>query len=179
MPALRSDAARSRALILDAARAQDIHTLRLNEVARGAGVGVGTVYRHFPNVQSLVEALASDTVERMLAVTRLAAAEPDPRLAFERYIRSALELLLEFDGLQTVLLSTEDETDTTRAAKQEIFGTFEGVLERAQHAGAVRTDLTLDQLSHLACGIEYAVRLGSPADRDRFLDILIAGVKPA
>ena len=178
MPSLRSDAARSRALILDAARAQDIHTLRLNEVARGAGVGVGTVYRHFPNVQALVEALASDTVERMLDVTRLAAAEPDPRLAFEEYIRSALELLLEFDGLQTVLLSTDDETGTTRAAKEEIFGTFAGVLERAQAAGAVRSDLTLDQLAHLACGVEYAVRLGSPADRNRFLDILIAGVKP-
>ena len=117
MPALRSDAARSRALILDTARAHDIHGLRLNDVARAAGVGVGTVYRHFPNVQSLVEALASDTIERMLAVTRLAAAEPDPREAFERYIRSALELLLEFDGLQTVLLSTDDETlDMLRAA---------------------------------------------------------------
>ena len=179
MSALRSDAARSRALILDVARAHDVHNIRLNDVARDAGLGVGTVYRHFPTVQTLVEALAADTISRMLEVTRLAAAEPDPREAFEQYIRSALTLLLEYDGLQTVLLSPSDETDETRASKAEIFKTFEGVLDRAKAVGAVRPDLTLDQISHLACGIEYAVRLGGASDREIYLDILLAGLRPA
>ena len=175
----RSDAVRSRALILETARGHDVHNLRLNDVARDAGIGVGTVYRHFPSVQNLIEALAEDTIDRMLAVTRLAAAEADPRVAFEKYLRSALSLLLEFDGLQTVLLSPADESAEIAASKAEIFGTFEGVLDRAKGVGAVREDLTLDQISHLACGIEYAVRLGAPGDRESFLDILIAGLRPA
>ena len=177
MSALRSDAAKSRERILQTARSHDVHNLRLNDVARDAGVGVGTVYRHFPNSQSLLEALTFETIVRLLEVSRSAGAEPDPALAFSDYLRSALTLLLEFDGLQAVMLSTENESDEMRAAKQEIFATFEGVLDRAKAVGAARSDLTLDHVSHLACGIEYAVRLGSPDDRERFLDVLLAGLR--
>ena len=177
MSALRSDAAKSRERILQTARSHDVHNLRLNDVARDAGVGVGTVYRHFPNAQSLLEALTFETIGRLLEVSRSAGAEPDPALAFSDYLRSALTLLLEFDGLQSVMLSTENESDEMRAAKHEIFATFEGVLDRAKAVGAARSDLTLDQVSHLACGIEYAVRLGSPDDRERFLDVLLAGLR--
>jgi AcrR family transcriptional regulator len=155
MTALRSDAARSRARILEVARTHDSHDLRLNDLAREAGVGVGTVYRHFPTVQALVEALTVNTVERMLDISRRAADEPDPGAAFSFYLRSALTLQLEDGGLQSVLLSPEDETD------------------------AVRPDLTLDQLSHLVCGIEYAVRLGTPADRSPLLEIILTGLRPA
>lgn len=179
MQALRSDAARSRARILEVARTHDIHALRMNDLAREAGVGVGTVYRHFPTVQALVEALTVNTVERMLEISRRAAAETDPGTAFSFYLRSALTLQLEDGGLQSVLLSPEDETEEVRAAKREIFGTFAAVLEQAKAAGAVRQDLTLDQLSHLVCGIEYAVRLGTPADRAPLLEIILTGLRPA
>ncbi|MET0887526.1 MAG: helix-turn-helix domain-containing protein [Mycetocola sp.] len=179
MTALRSDAARSRARILEVARRHDATTLRLNDVAREAGVGVGTVYRHFRNVSALVEALSADTIDRMLEISRRAAAEPDPGEAFSLYVRSALTLQLEDDGLQTVLLSVDDETEAVRAAKQEIFGTFSTLLDRAKSVGAVREDLTLDQLSHLVCGIEHAVRLGTPADRAPLLDIVLTGLRPA
>jgi len=179
MSALRSDAARSRTLILEVARTHNVHELRLNDIARDAGVGVGTVYRHFPTVQVLLEALTEDTIGRLLDVARLAGTESDAETAFSQYLRSALTLLLEYDGLQHVLLTTADETAEIRAAKEEIFGTFAAVLENAKDAGSVRKDLTLDQISHLACGIEYAVRLGAPDDRERFLDILLAGVRPS
>jgi AcrR family transcriptional regulator len=178
MPALRSDAARSRARILDVARSHDTHTLRLNEVAREAGVGVGTVYRHFPTVHALIEALTVDTIERMVEVSRLAAAETDPGTAFALYLREALALQLEDGGLQTVLLSPEDEEDDVRAAKIEIFQTFSELLDRAKTTGAVRNNVTIDQLSHLVCGIEHAVRLGSPDDRALLLDIFLAGLRP-
>ena len=179
MATLRSDAARSRARILEVARTHDSHDLRLNDLAREAGVGVGTVYRHFPTVQALVEALTANTVERMLEISRRAATEPDPGVAFSFYVRSALTLQLEDGGLQSVLLSPEDESEEVRAAKQEIFGTFAAVLASAKTAGAVRQDLTLVQLSHLVCGIEYAVRLGTPADRAPLLEIILTGLRPA
>jgi AcrR family transcriptional regulator len=178
MPVLRSDAARSRARILEVARSHNTHTLRLNDVAREAGVGVGTVYRHFPTVHALIEALTVDTIERMVNVSRLAAAQSDPGTAFALYLREALALQLEDGGLQTVLLSPEDEEDDVRAAKIEIFQTFSEVLDRAKSSGAVRHNVTIDQLSHLVCGIEHAVRLGSPDDRALLLEILLAGLRP-
>ncbi|NQX17320.1 TetR/AcrR family transcriptional regulator [Rathayibacter sp. VKM Ac-2857] len=178
MAVLRSDAARSRARILEVARTHDRGTLRLNEVAREAGVGVATVYRHFPTVHALVEALSADTLDAMLAVSRRAAALPDPGAALAVYLREALDLQLSDGGLQAVLLSPEDEAESVRAAKREIFESFAAVLAAARAAGAVRPDLTIDHLEHLVCGIEHAVRLGSPADRAVLLDVLLDGLRP-
>lgn len=177
MTQLRSDAARSRARILDAARELDVRELRLNDVARGAGVGVGTVYRHFPNVGALVAALTTDTLERMREIGVAAAADPDAGRAFEDYLRAALALQLADGGLQTVLLAPVDEAEEVREAKAEIFASFADMLTRAQGAGAVRGDLTVRHIEHLVCGIEYAVRLGEPEDRDRFMAVLLAGLR--
>lgn len=179
MSALRSDAARSRSLILDAARAHTTDDLRLNEIAREAGVGVATVYRHFPSVRALVEALTAGTVDRMLTLAREAATEPDPGAAFALFLRGALALQLDDDGLQTILMTHDDESPSTSATKSEIFTTAAALLERAKDAGAVRTDVTLDRLQHLVCGIEHAVRLGRPEDRGPLLEILVAGLRPA
>jgi AcrR family transcriptional regulator len=178
MAALRSDAARSRSRILDVARTHDRGALRLNEIAREAGVGVATVYRHFPTVHSLVEALSADTIETMRAVSHRAAALPDPGDALAFYLREALDLQLADNGLQAVLLSPDDEAESVRAAKREIFETFAAVLEAARTAGAVRPDVTIEHLEHLVCGIEHAVRLGDASDRGVLLDVLLDGLRP-
>lgn len=178
MATLRSDAVRSRARILEIARTHSRTDLRLNEVAREAGVGVGTVYRHFPTVGALIEAISATTITQMLTISRQARDEPDAAAALSFYLRSALALQLEDDGLQTVLLSPADEAEEVRAAKREIFETFSALLETAKAAGAVRPDLTVMQVAHLVCGIEYAVRLGSLSDREGFLDILLGGLRP-
>ena len=179
MPTLRSDAARSRARILEVASTHAIGDLRLNEIAREAGVGVATVYRHFPTVHALTEALTSDTVERLLVLSRRAASEPDPAAAFSSYLLSVLALQLEDEGLQSILLSPADEDPGIRSAKTEIFATSASILQQAQDAGAVRGDLTLDRLQHLICGIEHAVRLGGPTDREPLTEIFLAGIRPA
>lgn len=178
MAALRADAARSRARILEAARAHEAGALRLNEVAHEAGVGVGTVYRHFPTIHALVEALATTALEAMLETSRRAAALADPADALALCTRSMLTLQLEHPGLQAVLLAPEDEAAEVHEAKREIFDTFASVLERARSAGVVRADVTLGQLAHLVCGIEHAVRLGSPDDRAPLLDVLLSGLRP-
>ena len=177
MNPVRSDAARSRARILDAARDCDVRELRLNDVAREAGVGVGTVYRHFPNVGALVAALTTDTLERMRDLGRAAASEPDAGQAFESFLRGALELQLADGGLQTVLLAPVDDAPEVRESKEEIFAMFAEVLRRAQEAGAIRRDLSVRDVEHLVCGVEYAVRLGEPEDRDRLMPVLIAGLR--
>ncbi|SMH28261.1 transcriptional regulator, TetR family [Rathayibacter oskolensis] len=177
MTPVRSDAERSRARILTAARTHAADDLRLNEIAREAGVGVATVYRHFPTVHSLVEALTLGTVERMLALSQQAADDPDPGAAFSTYLRSALALHLEDDGLQRILLADRDEDPAIHAVKVEIVAAASRLLARAQDAGDVRADLTLEQLEHLVCGIELALRLGVPDDRELFTEVLFAGIR--
>ncbi|MEV7693573.1 helix-turn-helix domain-containing protein [Microbacterium sp. NPDC089189] len=179
----RADAVRSRERILDAARSHDVRALRLNDIARDAGVGIGTVYRHFPTVRSLIEALSLDSLARLTNAADAAAEDPDPQRALQRFLADALDLQLADAGLETVLtdLGRVDPAvhNECAAARTTILTGYAAVLTRAQHAGAVRRDLSPAQLQQLVCGIEHAVRLGHPADRTVLLDILLVGIRPA
>jgi AcrR family transcriptional regulator len=178
MPPLRSDAARSRGRILAAATGRDRGSLRLNDVARDAGVGVGTVYRHFPTVEALVEELTAGTVRRALDTAHAALADDDPGAAFHAFLSGMLDLLLDDEGLQQVLLAVDTSSPGVRDAKAELTLAAATLLDRAQRAGTVRAELTLEQLMHLVCGFEHAVRLGSPDDRGTVAAVLLAGLRP-
>lgn len=178
MPQLRSDAARSRERILAAAADRDRAGLRLNDVARAAGVGVGTVYRHFPTVDALVEALAAGTVQRALDCARTALLTEDAGAAFDDFVSTMLDLMLSDDGLQRVLLAADDSSTPVGSARAELIRSAATLLDRAQRAGAVRTEVTLEQLMHLVCGIEHAVRLGTPDDRGTIRAVFRAGLRP-
>ncbi|WP_306367780.1 TetR/AcrR family transcriptional regulator [Nocardiopsis sp. CC223A] len=175
---LRADAARSRDRILAAARRADPKDLRLNEVAREAGVGVGTVYRHFATAHALVEELTRDALERLNAIAVEAAAHPDPGHAFETALRAVVDLHLESGGLQAVLLAEQDMSPEVTELKAATFDGLRSVLERAQRAGAVRADLSGERVERLVCGIEYAIRLSDADDRAVFVDVLLAGLRP-
>ncbi|SDG43352.1 TetR/AcrR family transcriptional regulator [Microbacterium pygmaeum] len=179
---LRADAARSRERILAAARSHDVRALRLNDVARDAGVGIGTVYRHFPTVHALIEALSIDSLGRLQDASEAAARNPDPLSALHGFLRAALLLQLEDAGLEAVLIDLA-RTDPVvhsecAAARAEVFAGYTAVLTRAQRAGVVREDVSPAQLQRLVCGVEHAVRLGAPDDRSILLDILLAGIGP-
>jgi AcrR family transcriptional regulator len=178
-PVQRADATRSRVRILDAARGCDSDDLRLNDVARRAGVGVGTVYRHFPTVHALVEALVSDDLERYRALARRAVAEPDPAAALAWLVREGLSLQLEDGGLQSVLLASEDATPAVAELKRELEEAAEVVVARAREAGVVRGDLTVARLQHLVCGVEHAVRIGGGGDREFYVSAMLAGLSRA
>jgi AcrR family transcriptional regulator len=177
MATLRSDAARSRARILEAAGSCDLAELRLNEVAHRAGVGVGTVYRHFPTVEALTAALAEGAVRRLRDLTRAAAADPDPAHGLELLVRGALDLQLQDAGLQTVLLADESTIPELVALRAEARDDAERIIERARAAGVVRPELTVPRLQQLICGIEHAVRIGSDRDRELYVEVLLAGVR--
>lgn len=177
MSPLRSDAARSREAILAAARRHPIDTLRLNDVARDAGVGVATVYRHFPTVPALVEALALDSIERLRVLACTAAAEPDAGVALRGFLQEALDLQLADEGVQPVMVAPEGELTAALEARCAFVRGFGMLLERAQDDGAIRADVTVVQLQRLLCGMEHAVRLGEPGDRTLLLDIMLAGLR--
>ncbi len=173
---------RSRERILRAARGCDVTALRLNDIARDAGVGVGTVYRHFPTVRALVEALSVDSLRRLNDAADAAAAEPDALAALRGFLADALALQLQDAGLQLVLtdLGLEDpeaRSDCT-VARAQVHAGYTAVLARAQRAGVARTDVSAAQLQRLVCGLERAARLGSAADRPLLIDILLAGMRP-
>lgn len=178
---VRADAARSRERILAVAKGRDAAELRLNDIARDAGVGVGTVYRHFPNVRALVEALSVESLRRLNEAAEAAARETDAVVALRRFLGDALALQLSDSGLQAVLVDLERSDPIVHsectAARAQVSAGFGAVLVRAQATGAVRADLSAAQLQRLVCGVEHAVRLGSPADQQLLLDILIAGIR--
>lgn len=173
----RADAKRSRARIVDVARACDPAQLRLNDVAKRAGLGVGTVYRHFPSVHALVEAVVSDDLVAYRELARAAAAERDPAAALEMLVRRGLALQLLDGGLQAVLLAAEDGNAEIAALKNELRQLTESLLIAARDVGAVRADLTVERLMHLVCGIEHAVRTSGTDDPSFYIDTLIAGLR--
>lgn len=174
----RSDALRSRQRILEAARLHDQGALRHNELAKEAGVGVGTVYRHFPTTHSLVEALARDTLERLRVACEAGAASQDPWTGVVGLVDTGLELLLRDRGLQEVLMSRHDDAPEVRSLKEEIVASTRTVISRAHDAGVLRPDITAERLQYLMCGLEHALRIAPPDDHPALRDVLLAGIRP-
>ncbi|WP_423464818.1 TetR/AcrR family transcriptional regulator [Promicromonospora sp. MS192] len=179
MQPLRSDALRSRKRILDAARRHDQGALRHNELAKEAGVGVGTVYRHFPTTHSLIEALTQDTLERLLAACETGAARDDPWEGVMDLVDTGLVLLLEDRGLQEVLLSHHDDAPEVRSVKESIAASTQTVISRAHKAGVLRADITAERLQYLMCGLEHALRAAPLDDHGALRDVLVAGIRPS
>ncbi|MEV0585464.1 helix-turn-helix domain-containing protein [Nonomuraea sp. NPDC050310] len=183
-PAQRADAARNRERLLDTARlavdAGDL-SLQLNEVARQAGVGVGTAYRHFRTRRALVEALADPTFTALLDDARTAARHPDAGRGVAHFLRALLERQLA-DPAFFEVVSTGPEHDAaprTTGHREEFAELARTVVERARDAGAVRAGLTDDDLHHLVCGTAFALRIsGDPQGRlDAYLKVILDGIR--
>lgn len=180
---LRADAARNRAQVLKVARklleAGD-ETLPMNTIARLAGVGVGTVYRHFPTRQVLLESLAMSSFEKLLGEAQAAASDDDPASGLARLLRAALNCQLRDSGLGAVLQSSESACVQTSELRLDLFTAVSRLLGRAREAGAIRPDIGADDLRRLLCGTEYAVRIGTRdhGEVDRYVSILLSGLQP-
>ena len=174
---LRADSARVRERMLAAARervaAGDLE-LPMNAIAKDAGVGVGTMYRHFPTRRTLLETLAGESFEMLVAQAKAA---PD---GIEGLFRLALQRLLTDPSLAAVLANPTFECAETVALSQELSGAFVQLLDQAKKAGTIRPDVTGDDLRRLMCGLQYAVRSGNDDNKaaERYLDILMKGLRP-
>ncbi len=180
--ALRSDAARNRARLLDAARqrlAGGDTTLGLNALARCAGVGVGTAYRHFPDRQSLVEGLATEGLKELLDAAQQAAGDLDPAVGLERLLRAALSAMAADSVLAEVLSTATPVCAETIGLSRELGVSLERLLDRARCAGLMRPDVGADDLRRLLVGAHSAAQAGSDpeAARERYLAVLLAGLR--
>ncbi|ATB38676.1 transcriptional regulator [Cystobacter fuscus] len=180
---LRADAARNRERVLAVARellARGDASLQMNQIARAAGVGVGTVYRHFPTRQDLLEELVNEHVLALLDQARAAEESGEPGPGLRRFLGAALDLLLADVGLAEVLNAPRDANTRTARLKAELVGATTRLLEQARRAGSVRAELGVDDLQRLMCGIEHAVRIGGGRRElaERYLDVLLDGLRP-
>lgn len=182
---LRKDAARNWDRIVAVARTlvdQGI-PLQLNDVARRAGVGVATVYRHFPTPEALLETVATPCLEALAAHGEQARADTDPWRALEGFLTRTVEAQMSDASLGPVTAAATDALPRTTELKSTLWSAGAALLDRARAAGAVRPDLASADLVPLMCGIAYAVNIhgGPSADRTdtarRYLTALLWGLR--
>jgi len=166
----RADARRNRVRVLAAAReafAEGGESTALEEIARRAEVGIGTLYRHFPNRQALLEALYVNEVEE---VCRSAAHldDADPWQALNDWFQGVIGYLATKRALAHELLNYLDEgAPLFKECRAGLFEAGEPLLKRAQEAGAVRRDVEFSDVMHMVAGISKI-----PGDRGQIEHIL-------
>jgi AcrR family transcriptional regulator len=182
--ARRADAVRNRASVLAAARAAfGEHGLdaQIDDIARRAGVGVGTVYRHFPTKQELIDALVVEHFTDIIERTAAALKEPDPGAAFFAVLEYCYEAQNRdrmFDVLNDVAESSAAKADII----DELRLVTDPLIERAKAAGAVREELVSDDIGVIMCGLAAAKRSESwyrgndPAGR--YFRFMMDGLRP-
>ena len=178
----RADARRNRRNVLDAARARfaaEGLDAQIDEIARDASVGVGTVYRHFPTKEDLLQALADDRFEGLAEAARQGLEDPDPWSGFSRFMRYSAQVMAEDRGLSEAM---DQRPGTCREAAQsaglpELTAKLVG---RAKRSGALRRDITPDDIPSLVCGLGRAVSAapeGRSLSWERYLEIMLAGLR--
>lgn len=174
----RSDARRNRERVIVAARkcmARDGLDAQMEEIAKRAGVGVGTVYRHFPTKDDLVEALAGARFERLAELANEALQKADPGDAFEEFMRASAQIQCEDHALSEVLTS-RPETMQRAAESVDMLGLVAEVLSRAQTAGAIRPDADPRDIPMIMCAL--AGTYHNPyADAERYIAIVLDGLR--
>jgi AcrR family transcriptional regulator len=183
---LRADAERNRQRILEAAA--EVFTQRgfeatLDDVARRAGVGVGTVYRRFPDKATLAEALFTDRIDALVALAEQAQGEPDAWAALVTFLEQAAEMLVGDRGLRQLLMyAAEQGHDRVECARDRMRPAVECLVKRAQAEGRVRadlagTDIPLIELM-LGAAAEYT-RNVRPGVWRRYLALILDALGPA
>ncbi|GAA2844859.1 TetR/AcrR family transcriptional regulator [Crossiella cryophila] len=178
----RADAVRNRDRVLATARAAmaagDL-SLQLNELARQAGVGVGTVYRNFPTRQALIEALADDQFEQLLAEVGRALEAADAWAALTRLAGSWVALSLAEPGLAEVMASGSAAGAETAARKGRLGVATEALLARARADGQLRAAVNAEDLWALLCGVVHAATRSSDpmAGGEKYLAVMLNGLQ--
>lgn len=180
---LRADAARNRELVLRVAAelfAEHGLDVSLDEIARTAGLGVGTVYRRFPNRAAVVEALFQDRIEQMACLARECLTDDDPWRGLVTFLRRGVAQAAADKGLRRVILA-DVHGGIHLAARAALDRTVAELVERCHAAGALRpgvsaTDIPMIFLMVGAVG-DFAGRQ-APAIWERYLELLIAGIRP-
>ena len=153
----RADARRNRELLIEAARtvfSTQGAGAPMEAIAKQAGVGVGTLYRHFPNRLDLVEAVYESDVQELAATARRVVAELEPGAAvdafFDAFVRYAQTKQALLGELQQ---SFEKHPDLRSRCREQIESSFDMVIEHAKQAGAIRNDISGSDVMQLTAPV--------------------------
>ena len=179
----RADARRNRERIVTAARTAfaeaGVHA-QMEDVARRAGVGVGTVYRHFPTKEALIGELLAQKFRLLLEGAREALDVEDPWEAFAGTLRRNAELMAVDAAVQDALMRVEADWSYAEEAREELKATFAITIDRAKAAGVIRDDFTIDDVPMLMCGLSSTMAAGPHAatfDWRRHLELMLDGIR--
>jgi AcrR family transcriptional regulator len=174
----RADARRNYEKLLRAAGdafENDGTAASLEDIARRAEVGIGTLYRHFPTRQALLEAVYVDEVEEISAKASQLS-DLDPWDALTTWLRQFVRYAATKRALMEELTNTDAESPVFVACRSAITTAGEMLLQRAQDAGQVRQDTTFGDVGRMVSGIA-AIRAADPGQIERILDMALDGLR--
>jgi AcrR family transcriptional regulator len=180
---LRADAERNRRRLLDAAAelfARKGLGVGLDEIARHAGVGVGTAYRRFSDKEELIEALFEDRLEQVPALAERAADNEDAFAGLVEFMEGAVALQSNDQGLKELFFGSEHAMVRVEAARDRILPAVQDMVARAQAAGQLRhdvgeTDVALIQF--MLTGLSDITLQADPEVWRRYLAIVLDGLR--
>ncbi|MFE7075142.1 TetR/AcrR family transcriptional regulator [Streptomyces sp. NPDC057620] len=179
----RSDAARNRDQLLEVATrvlaSPDAET-SMRAIAREAGVGIATLYRHFPTRESLVEAVYSDQVVRLTNGARDLLASEAPAVAMRRWMDLFGNWIATKNGMLDTLLALVESGAVGHArTRDELLNAISTILDAGRTAGDLRPDVNAEEVAASLIGIFTVAQQSGPAvTADRLLDILLDGLRP-
>ncbi|MBP2479132.1 AcrR family transcriptional regulator [Crossiella equi] len=178
----RSDAVRNRAKLLEVAFetfAGEGLQVPVDEIARRAGVGAGTVYRHFPTKEALYAAIVTDQFHKLINEGEALVDAPDPGAAFFGYFTGFIRQVAAHSGMLEAFAGLGYDIEAAAPEAECQFKRVLGrLLERAQEAGAVRADVVMLDVKAVLMGGQAAVAHRGPEEAERVIQVLCAGLRP-
>jgi AcrR family transcriptional regulator len=176
--AMRADARRNYEKLVTAARAvftEDGTSAPLEDIAARAGVGIGTLYRHFPTRQALLEVVYLEEVEAM-ARSADELSELPPWEALSQWLHRYVGFAGTKRALNEALLEAAPDSDVLLSCRTAISGAGTALVERAQRAGVVRPDTDFMDIGRLVAGIAM-VPTADPEQKQRMLELALDGLR--
>jgi AcrR family transcriptional regulator len=180
----RADAARNRETLLAAATrafASAAEEPSMRAIAREAGVGIATLYRHFPTRESLVDAVYQDQVQRLTAGARELLEQLPPAKAMRRWMDLFGDWLATKYGMLDTLQAMLESGEIAHAqSRTELLGAITTILNAGVAAGDLRADVSAEDIAASLTGIFTVAGLPrNQAQADRLLNLLMDGLRPA
>lgn len=175
---MRADARRNYEKLVAAARAAfaaDGTSAPLEDIAERAGVGIGTLYRHFPTRQALLEAVYVDEVEAMARAADELSGLP-PWEALSQWLHQYVGFAATKRALTEALLETAPDSNALSACRTLLTGAGSALIERGQRAGVVREDTSFADVGRMVSGIAV-VSVTDPEQKERMLQIVLDGLR--
>jgi AcrR family transcriptional regulator len=179
----RADARRNRAKLLDAAAEAFAATgldTQVEDIARRAGVGVGTLYRHFPTKEALVDGLARAHFDRLADIVEAADRGDDPGRELAAAIWSCAGEIAGNVALCEIIGGRPGALAAAAAGQTRLEAATAKLVDGARAQGAIREDATVQDIRTMMCGFGHvaaAQRAGAPLDWRRYLTISLDGLR--